>query len=82
MQNLNTNQENEENAENLQNFYFKIFEFKEDFINQFASNTEMNQNYLNKADNLMCFYSLFKVLEINRLKLKESKIAITKINLN
>lgn len=74
MQSLNTNHESKENAENFENFYFKIYEFKEDFINQIISNTEMIQSSLDKADIIMHFHSYFKTLEKNRLNLKESKI--------
>jgi len=74
MQNHKLNQESIENSEYLENLYFKIFEFKEDFINQINSNSEMVQSYLEKADILVKFNSFFKVLENNRVILKESKI--------
>jgi hypothetical protein len=74
MQSLNTNQDYKENTENFENFYFKIYEFKEDFINQIISNTEMIQSSLDKAEIIMQFHSFFNILEKNRVNLKESKI--------
>ena len=79
MQDPRINEDFKENIENLESFYFKVFEFKEDFINQIISKTELIQNYLNKANSLIQFHDMFKILQKNRLNMKESKIIFYKI---
>jgi len=79
MQDPSINEDFKENIENLESFYFKVFEFKEDFINQIISKTELIQNYLNKANSLIQFHEMFKILQKNRLNMKESKKIFYKI---
>jgi len=69
----NHNVEIQEKEEDFEKLYFKILEFKEDFVNQIDSNTNLTEEYLLKASNILSFYNFYKDLEKNRLIIRQSK---------
>lgn len=70
----------EQSLENYENLYFKVFEFKEDFINQIITNSELVQNYYNKSEKIGGFYKSFLDIEKNRQHLRESISIINKFH--
>lgn len=70
--NKNENSLNKEGLENWESFYFKFFEFKEEFMHQLSANADILEDFLDKATILQNFHNIFLNCEKNRTIMQTS----------
>jgi len=72
MQKQTSNKEFEETLDNYESLYFKALEFKEDFMYQIISSSQLLHDYYNKSEKINTLYNSFLNIEKNRKNLRES----------